>query len=483
LLITSIFPEPNGNQSVYISNDPESKRNYFPSTPIQDPPKRHYDIEKSRENQCEFQKENLNVRQRIGPGYQDKQEAYRGQQYRLNSHKKFLGCLDCSKTPGLVALCHSFLNLTRMNLDKLKKDRYLKYLYLPNFFAPKRTKQILSVNPTIIPHREEAKEVCISVFDYDAEILEEKKYIRVSELLNYKSNGRTTWINVDGLRKADIETICSHFDVHALVVEDILSINQRPKIDESDNIIFCLLNMLYYNEETFSVEQEQISIILGRGVVISFQEDARRDVFNLLREKLRSPNSKIRQRGADYLCYSLLDLIVDHYYLVMEKLGERVEVVEEEVTRGNNSRALEHITHLRKELIVMKRNFSPVRELINGFLRTDSEFVEGRHSKYFKDVYDHIVQAIDLIENYRDICVSMQDLHINNVNLRMNEVMKVMAIVTCLLAPATVIGGVFGMNFQTIPWLHNRFGFFGAVGLMLVIPVWMLWVFRRRGWF
>jgi magnesium transporter len=370
-----------------------------------------------------------------------------------------------------------------MNLEKLRPEKYLKYLYLPSLFAPKRTKEILAVNPTIIPLREEAREVSVSLFDYDEVYFEERKNIGIEHCYDYKTSGRNTWINIDGLRKADVENVCSHFDIHPLVVEDILSLNQRPKLDEADSYIFCLLNMLYFDEENFSVEHEQISIVLCKDVVISFQEDAQRDVFNTLREKIRVATSKIRQRGADYLCYTLLDLIVDHYFVVMEKLGERIEQVEEEVTRGNNPRALEHITQVRKELIVLKRNFAPVRELINGFLRSESELLEDRITKYYKDVYDHIVQAIDLVENYRDISVSLQDLHINNVNLKMNEVMKVMAIVTCLMAPATVIGGVFGMNFESIPWLHNPYGFFGAVTLMLAIPIFMLYLFRKRGWF
>lgn len=370
-----------------------------------------------------------------------------------------------------------------MNLEKLRPDKYLKYLYLPNLFATKRTKQILSVNPTIIPHREEAKEVIVSVYDYNADVLEEKTLPGVEDCFKYKTSGRTTWINIDGLRKADVESVCTHYDIHALVIEDILSINQRPKLDEAENSIFCLLNMLYYNEEIHAVETEQISIILAKDVVISFQEDARRDVFSNLREKLRSSNTKIRQRSADYLCYSLLDLIVDHYFVVMEKLGDRIEVLEEEVSHGDNPRALSHITHLRKELIVLKRNFSPTRELVNGILRSDSDLLEDRHTKYYKDVYDHIVQALDLSENYRDVMVSLQDLHLNNVNLRMNEVMKVMAVVTCLLAPATVIGSIFGMNFASIPWLHNPYGFTGAVIAMLAFPVWMLWLFKKRGWF
>lgn len=370
-----------------------------------------------------------------------------------------------------------------MNFEKLRPDKYLKYLHLPNLFATKRTKEILSVNPTIIPHREEAKEVRVSVFDYNAEQLDERIATTVKDCFEYKTSGRTTWINIDGLRKADVEAVCSHFDIHPLVIEDILSINQRPKMDEADNSIFCLLNMLYYNSENSAVEQEQISIILAKDVVISFQEDAHRDVFTPLRDKLKMGNSKLRQRGADLLCYALLDMIVDHYFIVMEQLGDRIEEVEDEVMKGSNSRALAHITQLRKELIVLKRNFSPVRELVNGFLRSESELLEDRHTKYYKDVYDHIVQAIDLVENYRDVMVSMQDLHLNNVNLKMNEVMKVMAIVTCLLAPPTVIGGVFGMNFEKIPFASHGLGFYVTVGVMLVIPAIMLYLFKKRGWF
>ena len=194
-------------------------------------------------------------------------------------------------------------------------------------------------------------------------------------------------------------------------------------------------------------------------------------------------NSKLRQRGADYLCYTMLDLIVDNYFFVIEKLGERIEVLEENIIRTSNNRSLAQINQLRKELIVLKRNLAPVRDLIGGIIRSESELLEDRTTKYFKDVHDHITQAFDLSENYRDVILSMQDLYINNVNLRMNEVMKVMAIVTCLLAPATVIGGIFGMNFDIIPTAHEEWGFYTAVGLMLFIPCVMLVVFYRRGWF
>lgn len=370
-----------------------------------------------------------------------------------------------------------------MNVKKIRPEKYLKYLYLPNLFGTQRTKEILSVNPTIIPQREEAKEVVVYVFDYDSTSIEEKKLSSVEASFPYKSNLRISWINIDGLRKADVEKVCEHYAIHPLIVEDILSINQRPKMDEVEGILFCLLNMLYYNNEKQTVEQEQISIVLGKGFVVSFQEDASRDVFNPLRERLKMINGKARQREADYLCYSMLDLIVDNYYLVMEKLGDRIEMLEEEVIRNSNKRSLAKINQLRKELIVLKRNTVPVRDLVSGILRSESELLDDRTTKYFKDIYDHIMQAIDLTENYRDMMMSMQDLYINNVNLRMNEVMKVMAIVTCLLAPATVIGGIFGMNFESIPYLHNQNGFWIAVAIMLIIPVWMIVLFRRRGWF
>lgn len=366
---------------------------------------------------------------------------------------------------------------------KIKPEKYLRYFYLPNLFGTQRTKEILTVNPTIIPKREEAKEVVLYAYDYDTTFVEEKKLTSVDECFSYKTSGRISWVNIDGLRKSDVETICNHYEIHPLIIEDILSLNQRPKVDEADNNLFCLLNMLYYNEQKKAVEQEQISIVLGKDFVLSFQEDANRDVFNPIRDRLKMNNSKIRQRDADYLCYSMLDLIVDNYFLVMEKLGEQIEQVEEEVVRFSNTRSLAKINQLRKELIILKRNFAPVRDLINGIIRSESDLLDDRTTKYYKDVYDHIVQAIDLSDNYRDIMVSMQDLYINNVNLRMNEVMKVMAIVTCLLAPATVIGGIFGMNFDEIPYLHNEFGFWIAVGVMLVIPIAMVWMFRKRGWF
>lgn len=366
---------------------------------------------------------------------------------------------------------------------KLSPEKYLRYLYLPNLFGTQRTKEILHVNPTVMAERKEPEAVDIFVYDYNTDSIEEKRLSKIEQCFPFRDSNRISWINIDGLRKTDVEALSNTYSIHPLLTEDILSIGQRPKMDEVEGVLYCLLNMLYFNDQKKTVETEQISIVLGKDFVITFQEDPSRDVFNPLRSKLKMPKSQIRQRSADYLLYAMLDMIVDNYYLVMEKLGEQIELVEEEVVRSSNKKSLAKINQLRKELIVLKRNITPVRDLLSNIIRSESNLLDDRTTKYFKDVYDHIVQAHDLNDNYRDIMVSMQDLYINNVNLKMNEVMKVMAIVTCLLAPATVIGGIFGMNFQTIPYVHNQYGFWIAVGLMLIIPIWMIVIFRKRGWF
>lgn len=346
-----------------------------------------------------------------------------------------------------------------------------------------RTKKVLQVNPTVESPRTESQKVSISVYDYNSERAELKELKSVSDCFPYIDSPSISWINVDGLRKEDVELICNHYGIHNLIVEDILSQGQRPKMDEINGLLFCLLNMLYFNEKESAVETEQISIVLGKNFVISFQEDPLRDVFNPLREKLKISSTKVRQNGADFLFYSLLDMIVDNYYVVMEKLGEKIETLEEDIARNANTRSLAKINMLRKEMIILKRSVGPVREMINGILRSESELIEERTEKYFKDIYDHIIQANDLAENYRDMMMNLNDLYLSNVNLKTNEVMKVMAVVTCLLAPATVIGGIFGMNFEIIPLLHNKWGFFISVGLMLFIPLTMIRIFRKRGWF
>jgi len=295
----------------------------------------------------------------------------------------------------------------------MNSNKYLKYLNPLTVFDTKRTRTIFQVNPTIIPERIEAEEIKVTIFDYSPASFTEVQLSQVTDAFPFKESKNVSWINVDGIRKADVESIANHFGFHYLIVEDIMSVSQRPKMDEIENVLFCLLNMLYFNEQTGAVETEQISIVLGTDFIVSFQEDANRDVFNSIREKLRLSHTKLRLSGADYLCYALLDMIVDHYYTVMEKLGDRIEILEERIIRSSNTRSLAEINSLRKELIVLKRNVSPVRDLINGFIRSDSDLLEERTTKYFKDILDHITQANELAESYRDMMMNLQDLYLS----------------------------------------------------------------------
>lgn len=364
----------------------------------------------------------------------------------------------------------------------MKKKNLLNSIFSPIDFLL-GTHKVVGVNPTIPPVRQAEIKSAITVFEYNNEWVKETELKEVEACFPYKVTNAVTWINVAGLKKEEVEKLCTHFEIHPLLIEDILSIGQRAKMDDINGLLFCLLNMLYFNDSQNQMESEQLSLILGKNFVISFQEDNSRDVFESLRGKLEMPNSKVRQNKADFLFYALIDLVVDHYFIVMEKLGNKIENVEELIVLYPNTRSLAKINNLRKEMILLKRNVAPVRELVSGILRSESDLIENRTEKYFKDVYDHIVQATDLSDNYRDMMMNLHDLYINNVNLKMNEVMKVMAVVTCLLAPATVIGGIFGMNFERIPLLHNKWGFYISVALMLLVPVMMVRMFRKRGWF
>lgn len=361
------------------------------------------------------------------------------------------------------------------------KKNYLDYILNPLQLL--HTQKVLHVNPTAPPQRKEPAFSSIKVHEFDKEHYQMSALAKVEDSYPFLDSNQITWIDVGGLRTSDVEKIGNYYQVHPLIMEDILSIGQRPKMDEINNLVFCQLNLLHYDEKQSIVETEQVSLLLGKNFVISFQEDALKDPWNPLREKLKIAGSKVRQQEADFLFYILIDLIVDNYYLIMEKLADKIEELEEDIIRNSNKRTLAKINILRKELIVFKRSIGPVRDLVNGILRSESEWIEERTEKYFKDVYDHIIQANDLADNYRDMMMNLQDVYLSNVNLKTNEVMKVMAVVTCLLAPATVIGGIFGMNFDKIPLLHNQWGFYISVALMLTIPIIMIYIFKKRGWF
>ncbi|MEJ7625621.1 MAG: magnesium/cobalt transporter CorA [Ferruginibacter sp.] len=358
--------------------------------------------------------------------------------------------------------------------------KYLDYLFNPHHKHGR--KKIVQVNPTVESERIEPDESIIYLYEYDHQNFISRQIKNVEDTFAHFDTPGITWINVEGLRKNDIEVICTHFGIHTLIMEDILHLGQRPKMDELNDLVFCTLNMLYY-ENYSGVEAEQVSIVLGKNFVITFQEDASRDVFNVLREKIKIDGSKIRQKGADFLFYSMIDTIVDDYYIVMEKLGGKMELLEDDIIRNAKKRSLAKINMLRKEMIVLRRSVLPVRDLVNGILKSDNELIDEQTEKYFKDVYDHSIQASEMADSYRDMMINLQDLYHNNVNLRTNEAMKVIAIVTSLMAPATVIGGIFGMNFDIIPFSKEPWGFYLPIFFMIFIPLIMIFIFKKRGWF
>lgn len=370
----------------------------------------------------------------------------------------------------------------------MEKTGFRRKAYKPVRLLPEWTwnhskrKPIASYNPQRSIGTRKTAQTSYTIFSYNSQFLEEKTLSEEEACKSQLQKDCITWVNIDGLRKEEVEKICHCYGIHHLIAEDILSIGQRAKMDDYQDFIFCLLPMLYYNPSSGQVETEQVSIVLGSGFVLSFQEDPERDVFNPVRDRLRTGNGKLRQRSADLLCYSLIDVVVDSYFEIIEKLNDRIENLEDSLITQEEPAALEKISILRREVMLLRRSVYPVRDLVNGFLRSENELLEERHEKYYKDVMDHITQANEFVDNQREMLMNLQDLSMSQINTRMNQVMKIFTMVATLMAPATVIGGIFGMNFDIIPLAHQRDGFYISVGLMLVIPALMILWFRKKGW-
>jgi magnesium transporter len=323
----------------------------------------------------------------------------------------------------------------------------------------------------------------ISIYNYNADHIQHHRTTNIDECLSFQPSPHVSWINMDGLDDEQINRIASAFGIHWLIQEDISTHGQRPKADEIEGYLYAVLYMLFVDPATNEIQQEQISIVLGNNVVLSFQEDAHKDVFDPIRKRLHKADSRERGRGPDYLFYMLIDHITDSYLSVIENLGTQIESIEETILQRHSPHVFEKISQLRKDIILLKRILAPVRDLVSSLSRSESPLLEERTAKYFRDVHDHVTQANDLIDNYRDLILGLQDMYVNNVNLRMNEVMKTLAIITAIMAPATVIGGIFGMNFDIIPYAHHRWGFYGTILIMVLVPLLMIYWFHRRGWF
>ncbi|GGG51406.1 magnesium/cobalt transporter CorA [Bizionia arctica] len=322
----------------------------------------------------------------------------------------------------------------------------------------------------------------INTFDYSPEFVTEVELNSVEEAYNFKDSESITWININGLNHIqDIEKIGNHYNLHPLIIADIANTSQRPKIDVYDDYIFVVLKMLYYDENEV-IKIEQISLVLGRNYVLTFQE-VEGDVFDNIRERLRIANGRIRTLGADYLLYALIDAIVDHYFIVTETMGNKIEDLEEILFNGHIQDDLSlQVLNLKKEVLKIRRAIFPIREIISRIEKNQHDLINENTIQYYRDIYDHVVQLSDSVDIYREMVWSLMDMYMTTISNKMNEVMKVLTIMASIFIPLTFIAGIYGMNFDNIPELHYKYSYFILWGVMIIIFLGMLYYFKRKKW-
>jgi magnesium transporter len=353
---------------------------------------------------------------------------------------------------------------------------------MPGFM--RRTSKKAGLPPGTLIHIGEKKteRVQITLIDYDETQFKQEEVETVEECFPFKDKPTVTWINIDGLHDVQvIEKIGRYFNLHPLLMEDILNTEQRPKTEDSGDYIFLVAKMLYYDDHTEQVEAEQVSLILGPSWVISFQERPG-DVFNAVRERIQKGKGRIRKMGADYLAYSLLDAIVDNYFIIMEKFGDRIEDTETELATSPTPQTLQAIRAMKKEMVFLRKSVWPLREVVSSLERGESPLIHESTGIYLRDVYDHTIQVIDTVESFRDMISGMLDIYLSSISNRMNEVMKVLTIFAAIFIPLTFVVGIYGMNFEYIPELKWHWGYFGVLVIMASIAGVMLFYFKRKRW-
>jgi len=323
----------------------------------------------------------------------------------------------------------------------------------------------------------------ITIFDYNEAGFKELTYDSLHGVMPEKSEAAVRWINVVGLHQIDIlEKLGEHYGLHPLVMEDILNTAQRPKLEDYENYIYIVAKLLYIDDKTDEVVPEQLSIVLGRDFVISFGENPA-EVFEPVRERIKSGAGRIMKMGADYLAYSLIDSIVDSYFVVLERLGDEIEFAEDLLTTCSSAETLKDIHHLKKDMLYFHKSIWPFREVAGILEHGESPLIRETTRVYLHDVYDHIIQAMDTTETYRDMLSGMLDIYLSSISNRMNEVMKVLTIISTLFMPLTFIAGVYGMNFKFMPLLEWKWGYYGVLLAMALVVVFMILYFRKRKWF
>jgi magnesium transporter len=349
--------------------------------------------------------------------------------------------------------------------------------------AKKRTKKAGLPSETLVYTGEKKDEkINIHVIDYDEPNFLETQLTTIEACIPYKNKPTVTWINVDGVHNVPmLEKLGECFGLHRLVMEDILNTDQRPKMEDFGDYLYVVLKMLSVGKSGETVT-EQISIIVGTNFVLSFQEGIEGDVFNLIRERLRAGKGRIRKMGADYLAYSLLDAVVDNYFVILEKFGDKIELLETELIADPTQKTVQRLYQLKRELIFLHNAVWPLREVVNSLGKHESPLIRQTTVPYLRDVYDHVIHIIDTVDIYREMLSGMLDMYLSSVSNRLNEVMKVLTIIATIFMPLTFIAGVYGMNFKYLPELEWRYGYPLVLFVMLGIGVAMLFYFKRKRW-
>jgi len=323
----------------------------------------------------------------------------------------------------------------------------------------------------------------LTLIDYDEANFQESEVRTAEECFPFQEKPTVTWINVEGVHEVEIvEKLGNCFGLHPLVLEDILNTDQRPKLEVYGDYIYIVLKMLYDGGLNRPIEAEQVSLILGSNFVISFQEGKEGDVFDPVRERIRSGKGFIRKTGPDYLVYSLIDTIVDNYFLILERMGEKVELLEKELLAHPTTGTLQEIQKFKNGMTFVRRVVWPLREVVSGLGRKESPLIHETTEIYLRDVYDHIVQIMDTVEVYREMLSGMLDIYLSSVSNRLNSVMKVLTIIATIFMPLTFIAGIYGMNFKYMPELGWRWGYPAVWLVVVIIGISMLICFKKKKW-
>lgn len=327
------------------------------------------------------------------------------------------------------------------------------------------------------------QDVKIELTRYNQDEYEYRELKNLSEIDIFNSEKDFFWINIDGINVDIIKDLGDYFGHHNLILEDILNTEKRPKIEFFNDYIFLIVKMLSFNEKKDSIDSEQVSIIFGKNYVISIQEGIEGDVFDIIRNRLKKNNSLIRKFGSDFLAYSLIDIIVDNYFSLLEMISEKIETLDERLLYDTNSNLLQNIYSLKREILFLRKAIWPLREILSKLDRFDDVDLLSKNSKfYLRDVYEHIIQIIDTEETFRDVMSGMMELYLSNVSNRMNEVMKVLSIIGTIFIPLTFIVGIYGMNFEYMPELKSHYGYPIVLLFMTLLSIAMLLIFKYKKW-